>query len=191
MSRYSEGQTHQLMEALQAKGFTPEEVTMLGQYPKLGDFRSVLNGQAEIKMTEHVINLDADPFVPDGWRVEKHQKGGGLFKWDPKKVRFYLSKSQLNGKVIKGKELHAELEGKPVLNANVLDYLFAHPYLIPEEWKRDERGNTRNISFWGTKYSLPGCYVIRCLYWNGDTWSWGYIWINSIWLDSSPAALRD
>ncbi|MDO8664119.1 MAG: hypothetical protein Q7K44_00995, partial [Candidatus Liptonbacteria bacterium] len=48
MSHFSEGQTHQLMEALQAADYTPEHVTMLGQYKKLGDFRLVLEGQAEI-----------------------------------------------------------------------------------------------------------------------------------------------
>ena len=48
MSSYSEGQTHQLMNALEAKGFTPDHVTKLGQYERLGDIRLVLDGQAEI-----------------------------------------------------------------------------------------------------------------------------------------------
>lgn len=48
MSSYSEGQTHQLANALEAKGFTPEEITQLGQYKQLGDIRLLLNGQAQI-----------------------------------------------------------------------------------------------------------------------------------------------
>jgi hypothetical protein len=48
MSHFLEGQTHQLMEALQAAGYTAEYITKLGQYPRLADFRLVLDGRAEI-----------------------------------------------------------------------------------------------------------------------------------------------
>ena len=190
MSQYSEGQTHQLMEALQAKGYTPEEVTMLGQHPKLGDFRLVLKGLAEIKMMEHIISLDADPLVPDGWRVEEHQKGG-MFKWDPAQVKLHLVHGQKNGKMIEGHKLRKELSGKPVLNANVLDYLLAHPHLIPEEWKKGERGNTRHIFFWGTIYrDSVGYLYVRYLYWDGGRWNWYYHWLVHGWDGSGLAALR-
>ncbi|MFH1171486.1 MAG: hypothetical protein V1778_03040 [bacterium] len=56
MSSYSEGQTHQLMNALEAKGFTPDHVMKLGQYKRLGDIRLVLDGQAEI-----VVKAEAPP----------------------------------------------------------------------------------------------------------------------------------
>lgn len=52
MSSYSEGQTHQLADALEAKDFTPEHITKLGQYKRLGDIRLVLDGQAEIVMVK-------------------------------------------------------------------------------------------------------------------------------------------
>src|SRR4051812_5109537 len=84
--------------------------------------------------TQHVIDLDANPFVPNNWKVEEHKKGG-QFKWNPASIRFHLSPNQQNGKVIEGNKLRKELANEPVLNANILDYLLAHPELIPEEWK--------------------------------------------------------
>lgn len=48
MSNFKEGQVHQLANALEVAEFTPEQITKLGQYSRLGDFRLVLDGQAEI-----------------------------------------------------------------------------------------------------------------------------------------------
>ena len=188
MSSYSEGQVHQLMEKLQAGGFTPDDLTKLGQYPRLDDLRRAFHGEFELKRVDHVIDLDADPFVPDGWKVEEHHKGGS-FTWNPNAVEFYLSEPQRKGKWIEGNELRTELAGKPVLNANVLDYLLAHPYLNPESWKKDEQGRIRYILFWGTIYRRPdGGLCVRCLCWSGGRWSWGYRWLGRDWSDDSPAA---
>lgn len=39
-------------------------------------------GDAVITVPEHLIDLDANPFIPyDGCKVEEHQKGG-QFRWD-------------------------------------------------------------------------------------------------------------
>lgn len=149
-----------------------------------------LAGHCEVMAKDHVINCDTDPFVPEGWRVEDHEKGG-LFKWDPKQVRFYLSDLQKNGKTIQGNELRKKLAGKPVLNANVLDYLLAHPHLIPEEWKKDSEGRTRYIFFWGTIYRDPGGHlVVRCLGWRDGKWHWHSCWLDYDWRGVIPAALR-
>ena len=48
MSSYSEGQTHQLMEALQKEGFTSDDVTKLGQFKNLPRILDVLHGRAKI-----------------------------------------------------------------------------------------------------------------------------------------------
>ena len=110
--------------------------------------KSVLAGallpveQAPATPVEPIIDCAADPFVPNGWTVETHQPGG-QWKWNPEQVEFYLSPEQNKGKVITGNKLRQELAGKPVLNANVLDYLLKNPQLIPEEWKNDSNGNTR------------------------------------------------
>src|ERR1700733_12272386 len=38
---------------------------------------------------QYMIDCDANPCVPKGWKVEEHQKGG-VFNWDASKVDLYL-----------------------------------------------------------------------------------------------------
>jgi len=180
---YSVGQMNQLGDALEEAGYTPDDVTKLRSSAHLGDFKKVLYGQAKIVVVKHVIDCDADPFVPAGWKVEEHKKGGQL-EWDPSKVSLYLSEYQKGGRFIQGYDLRKELEGKPVLNANVLDYLLDHPELIPEEWKG------KAIFFWGTVYRYSGgSLYVRCLYWGGSQWRWDYDWLVDDWFDDRPVAL--
>jgi hypothetical protein len=184
------GQANELKLAFRKANYTNDDIKRLCEGNVLADVRNVLLGHAEVKLVEHVIDLDADPFVPNNWKVEKHQQGGS-FKWDPAQVQFHLSPNQQNGKVIEGNKLRKELEGKSVFNANLLDYLLAHPNLIPEEWKQDEQGRTRYIFFWGTIYRYSdGNLCVRYLYWHVGRWQWGCSWLDDGWDDQRPAALR-
>jgi hypothetical protein len=125
--------------------------------------------------TEHVIDCDAEPFVPEGWSVEEHRKGGA-FKWNAEGVALHLDKDQKNGKYIEGNKLRKALGGKPVLNANIFDYLLAHPHLIPEEWKG------KAVFFWGTIYrDRDGRLCVRYLDWCGDGWYWDARWLGLSW----------
>jgi len=136
-----------------------------------------------------IIDCDVDPFVPKGWQVVEHQKGGKLV-WDPDKIQLYLSPEQKDGKWIEGNALRKELANKPVLNANVLDYLLAHPHLIPEEWKKDKNGYIRFIFFWGTIYRNSGGYLgVRYLCFNDGEWRWHCGWLDDDWNGHDPAAL--
>lgn len=183
------GQANELKLAFRRADFTNDDIKRLCEGSVLADVRSVLRGHASIAVIEHVIDCDAQPYLPDGWFVEEHQKGG-QWKFDPKQVNFYLSKGQQGGKTIEGNKLRKELAKKPVFNANVLDYLFANPHLIPEDWKKDENGNTRYIFFWGTVYRSRGGYLfVRYLCWDGGAWYWG-CWLDDDWDGFSPAALR-
>lgn len=159
---------------------------------KLGGMNGVqrfLSGEIVVKITEHIIDCDTDPFVPKGWTVESHTKGGQLV-FDPVKVKLYLSPNQQSGHYIEGNKLRKELANEPVLNANVLDYLLKNPYLIPEEWKWDEQGNTRYIFFWGTIYrNSRGSLYVRDLCWNDGSWIWGARWLGGGWGGSDPAAV--
>jgi len=159
---------------------------------KLGGIvRRFLSGESVVKMEERLINCDADPLVPKGWEVEEHKKDG-QFAFDPTKVKFYLSPNQQNGKSIEGNKLRKELAGKKVLNANVLDYLLAHPELIPENWKKDENGKTRCIFFWGTIYRDPyGLLHVRYLDWDGVRWVRHSSWLDLDWSGDSPAAVKE
>lgn len=195
MSSYTEGQVHQLANALEGEGFTPDDVTKLGQNKGLGDIRGVLRGTHEIKPIEYIIDCNADPFIPVGWEVEEHQKRG-LFKWDPAQIRLYLSPplhDHDDHVCIKGYELREKLKGESVLNANVLDYLLQNQHLIPEGWKRR---NAFCVFFWGTVYCRPvggrRDEILPCV--RGLTWEdngvWGcdYLWLNFYWYNNHPAA---
>lgn len=180
---FSVGQMNQLGDALEEAGFTLDDVTKLRSFDQLGAIRDVVRGFAEIVPKQHVIDCDQDPFCPSGWKVESHQKSG-RFTWDPTKVELHLSPNQQDGKVITGTKLQKELSGMPVLNANILDYLLAHPELIPEDWKG------KYVNFWGTIYrDSDGDLSVRYLFWNDGQWDWDYIWLVDDWYDLHPAAL--
>ncbi len=181
---YSVGQMNQLGDALEAAGFTAEEVTKLRSFPGLlANIKKVLAGTSKIVAVTHVIDCDANPYVPQGWTVEEHKKGG-MFEWNLDKVRLHLSPNQKDGKVIQGHKLREELVNEPALKANVLDYLLAHQELIPEEWKG------KYIFFWGTVYrDSDGCLCVRYLCWGGGRWVWGCRWLGAGFGDDNPALL--
>lgn len=177
-------QAAELDHAFERSGWTPAEVKLLSSGSTLADVRKVLLGHASIAVVEHVIDCDAWPKEPSGLKVHHHQRGY-QFKWDPAQVTLWLSKGQQNGKLLEGNKIHKELEGKPVFNGNVLDYLLAHPHLIPEEWKG------KYVSFWGTIYrNSGGRLCVRYLYWRGDGWDWRCSWLDFDWGGRNPAALR-
>jgi tetratricopeptide (TPR) repeat protein len=145
----------------------------------IGAFPAVLlpvRRDLERVITRPVIDFSGDPRGPynTDWFVSPEDQLQGAvreFKWDPSRVQFYPSV---------GKDditLREELGGKPLLNANVLDYLLTHPAAIPENWKTDEVGRPRRISFWGTIYTIPGGsprLAVRYLYWDKSAWKSGY-----------------
>lgn len=132
----------------------------------------------------HLIDCDADPFCPNNWEAVEHKKGG-QFKWNLLKICLYLSDFQINDSSIEGNKLRKELRNKLVLNANVLDYLLAHPELIPEKWKG------KSIFFWGTIYrDSLGRLCVRCLEWCDDQWYENYRWLDYGFTSVNPAVLR-
>lgn len=182
-------QAGELKAAFRRGDWTNAEIKKACEGDLLARFRNVVRGFAEITQIQHVVNCDAKPFLPQGWKVEEHKKGGQL-KLDLSKVRLHLSPNQMDGKAIEGNKLRKELASEPVLNANVLDYLLAHPDLIPEDWKRDEKGNTRYIFFWGTIYRRShGSLSFRYLYFYGGAWDWGNYWLDDDWVGNFPAAV--
>ena len=142
-------------------------------------------GRAGVSAPERpIVDLAAEPLVPViGWEVEEH-RGGGQLEWNPAQVELYFSFNQKDKKVIKGDELREELNGQPVCNANLLDFLLANPRLIPEEWKH------KRVYFWGTIYRrFSGNLCVRCLCWDGSRWNWDYNWLDGDFRDYSPAVL--
>jgi hypothetical protein len=148
---------------------------LLQAIPKL------LRGEAELNLVRHMIDCEAYPFTPDGWKVEEHKKDKKMV-WSQTSVKLHFANSQKDGNIIKGDELRKELKDESVLNANVLDYLLKNPQLIPEEWK------DKAVFFWGTIYrNSDGDLCVRYLYWGDRSWNWNYGWLVNIWNSNLPA----
>lgn len=120
---------------------------------------------------EHIVDLEKDPYISsvllNNAKVDEHRGEGvvrikkmndGLYI-DDRKIILYLSKKQIDGDCISGRELREKMSDKPVVNANVLDFLLKHPELIPDDWK------ARCIFFWGTIYRDTLGWNVRCLVW--------------------------
>jgi hypothetical protein len=134
-------------------------------------------------MKKLICNLDVAPFVPSGWEVVEHRTGGQL-EFDPAKIALFFSENQKGNKLINGDDLREELKSRLVFNANLIDFLLAHPNLIPEEWKE------KVVFFWGTIYRRPdGHLCVRCLGWSGKSWFSGYVWLGNDWDFNRPAAV--
>jgi hypothetical protein len=153
--------------------------------------KKLLKDTTKIVIIEDVIDCDVLPYIEHDWIVEEHQQGG-QFAFDPLKLEYYLSNEQQNSGLdafIEGNKLREELSGKPVLNANVLDYLLSNPHLIPKEW----RGNYNY--FWGTLYRIRGGRLfVRFLFWQYNDgksrWSCSYRWLDSDFRALDRAVLR-
>lgn len=165
------------------RGHEMEILEWLAEGDNIVKVGQVAHGISIVGTMEYSVDLDAPPVVPDGWKVESYQKGG-QFKWDPTKVELYLDADQQNGKTIEGKKLRKKLESKDSFNANLLDFLLAHPELIPESWK------DKCVFFWGTVCRRADGYLcVRYLGWDGDGWYWDFRWLGGVWRGDDPAAV--
>ncbi len=131
---------------------------------------------------KHVINLAVAPFCPERCYVEAHQKGSPSFEWEQAKIALYFDEAQKNGNV-NGYHLRSKLQYKPVFNANMLDYVLAHPELIPDDWKGKE------VCFWGTLYFFNSRYHVRYLFWYFGGWSWAFRRLSDHCSEFGPALI--
>ncbi|MDD5251133.1 MAG: hypothetical protein PHT12_00690 [Patescibacteria group bacterium] len=132
----------------------------------------------------HTVDLDAAPFCPKGWTVIGHH-GNGQLDWKPERAEIFLSDAQGSGTIV-GHDLHVIVACKKPYNANLLDWLLAHPEEIPASWKR------RYVFyfFWGTIYrSSLGDLRVRYLFWDSESWCWGYDELDNRWGAAMPAAV--
>ena len=137
---------------------------------------------------EHIIDCDANPNMLDGYfdKVIEHKKMGQLIL-DFSMINLYLP-ANYEAYDCDGRMWECELRSLPVLNANVLDYLMAHPEIIPDTWKkRLKNGQRPYIFFWGTIYlDGGGHYNVRFLGWDDKNKKWAE---SLVWLDA-PTSFR-
>jgi hypothetical protein len=159
-------QAQELEKAFQKGGWTNEQIKMLSERTFLASVREALLGQAEIKPSR-IIDCSADAPTLGSDIVKEHRRGG-VFLWNPENVALYVTKEQEKGGV-SAQIILKELEDKPVLNANVMFYLYDHPKLIPEKWK------DKKLVFWGTiylDYANRNHSYVCYLYWDGGRNCW-------------------
>jgi hypothetical protein len=179
--------------------------TVEAVFNKLGGMEGVesfLRGNVAITVIKHTIDLAKTPRLPfENAEVVKHE-GIGVVEIghrsddslyiDGKKVVLHLSERQMGDKRIVGHELRKELENGELvlLNSNVLDYLYDHPELFPEHWKKDEKGETRFIYFWGSIFRDPsfGYLCVRFLFWDVGGLNRCCSWLGDDWIRQSPSA---
>lgn len=170
------GLMHEAAITASKVGWEPEDLfKMVTNETLMRAIHGVLIGTHEIKPVvdqRHMIDCDADPYIPEKWSVVEHQKGG-VFEFDPSKIKLHVSDYQNQKDAVNGNRLREALRGRKVLNANVLDYLLLHPELIPETWKTEKKHSVKVIFFWGTIYQAgaQNLKMIRCLVWNFDRWA--------------------
>lgn len=130
-----------------------------------------------------LVDLEAPPSIPPGWSVLSHRVGSPILTFHDH-FNFYVSRPQAKAP-IPGHELRKDLEDKPVVNANVLDYLLREllmdPRYLPDRWKYDMHDRARYIFFWGTIYLQDGEPCVRCLHWNNHHWESSFGWLSSLW----------
>ncbi len=139
------------------------------------------------KQKLHIIDCDADPFVPRDLELESHIRQGHVV-FDLNTIELYLSEDQKNDS-IPGLHLLDDLEslkGKTPCNANVLDWLLKpeNQKYIPESW------NSKHIYFWGTIYRRRdfGLFV-RCLYRYNAAWRCSHCLLKMDWCHDQLAAV--
>lgn len=192
VSKISIGLAHEFMITAGKVGFTASEISELAQSETR--MRALRSSYYSNAAEELLIDLDAALFVPDGWTVEEHRKGG-VFRWNASRVDLYISDVQRNGGRIIGDKLRISAVSGPILNANVLDYLLAHPRHIPKIWRNMAITHGKTIHFFGTVYRRaqrtafeenPMC--VRGLCWHDDGWCESQVWLSGTFDNSDLIA---
>ncbi len=164
-----------LADAFFDAGFSSAEVAGIS-VDRLKEFKGLLRGYGRIEPVRFNINLGVDPFLPEGWAIQSsrmysshssiiYREGDGLY---------------INSRLVRCVPTTDKKKSSSPLPAQVLDYLLAHPYLIPDSWKRME-GHTPHIFFEGTVFKHnTGGDVVRGMYHDGERYKPDVIWTDSL-----------
>lgn len=199
-SEISVGLVHELAITGTKVGFEPKDfATLAHSEERMSSILGVLHGTHEIRPIDYVIDFNSPARLPFNGAVLEVHRGTGIVKLekkadglylDGKKLTLFLSKKQKKGGVIEGNKLRIELEkrGKNV-GAKLLDHFVEHPEMWPEEWKKDDQGNTLYVFFWDDIFRNPACgdLYVRCGCWRGGEVISGYDWLGDDWRGRSPA----
>ncbi|MEK7562450.1 MAG: hypothetical protein AAB509_02105 [Patescibacteria group bacterium] len=217
MSHYSEGQVHLLADSLEAHGFTPEQLTALGQNRDgaLDNLKLYLLGLATIVCAcfRLALNkaLDLSSFIGGDWKFWRGPADGtGLegdedYIFEPDVIDFkqvvletHLQEKEtsIHGeekmKRARGESKNHQLGDKTFL-ALWNDWLAKKAEGKPEDSILERLRRSGKIGaviyFFGRTLWRPGdLRYVLCLSRGGcDQWSWFYGWLGSSWYADSPS----
>lgn len=136
------------------------EICGLKPLAETGFSETIITDTTAQNAREHIIDADADPFIPEGLTLKSHKKGGKI-RWVQANYKSWFHPNQKGDGAVYARELVEWMEDKPGYNANVLDYWLAHPKIIPQEC------TDKWTYFLDTIYSNSlGEPIIRCFYYS-------------------------
>jgi hypothetical protein len=203
MSSYTEGQTHQLMDALEVAGFSPAEVTQLGQLGnlRLNELRLVLKGGAKIvpaeskQEVEEILdfNIHVDrsvkPTYPDWVKKILHPEleSSGPTDYDLATVEQWLHDGQKDARYVKGQVIYDYLKSNPAE--------FARQHSLRDLEEIQKKGIKVFRKLYGGKAVFAWKSVVRdrsgflsvsYLYEHDSGVVLGWLWLEDVWSGSNP-----
>ena len=172
MSSYSEGQTHQLMEAFEAKGFTPSHVTSLGQNADgiLDKLMLVLISAAKVVVDlvfELIANVERDMTSWECLEPVVAEEGG----FEPTLHSFLLEE---DGGCVAGEEMVRRAKEKEISSGlRHLEAILRQQERIPADWRK------YYLVFPEVWQSPLGYRAVFDLYWYGCRWYLSYSWLDN------------
>lgn len=197
MSSFSIGQMNQLGKALERAGFTARDITMLGQFSKLRDIRTVLHGHRRIVEPE---------FQYPGWVIERLTPGlEATSLRDPGETRLWLDPQQTSSNKPTGHEVYEAIKANGLLEKSLsfgdLKWYEANPDYIPTEWLGSPADSPqRQVYGWAsvvsalqsrTDLSLPAPKpTVPFLHYYLDVPHVDWNWLDNKWNNNQFAGLR-
>ena len=136
------------------------------------------NSLCNLGWLTHLVDLNVRPFVPVGYSVKEHKKGGIL---EIEELCLYFSKG---AKTVR--DVLSETEKERITNANFLDYLLLNNRLISTSWRK------YSLLFSGTIYqNLNEEIFVRRLYLENELWRWNFCSLEEVFYKNFALVLLE
>lgn len=203
MSHYTEDQTHQVSDAFEEHGFTPENLTALGQNTNgvLDQLKLVLMGLATIVRASFKLALDkafsSAEFIGKGWSQEDCVEEPGIIDFEQIVLETHLREGETS---IRGEEKmkrakagkNQQLGGRAFF-ALWNDWQSCKSAGKPEDSVLEKLRRSKKIGnviyFFGMTLRAPnGHRSVLYLCFGGEEWDWDYVWLGLDWGADAPSA---
>ena len=149
-----------------------------------GQSQSVKVSLGDTITTEHIVNSDIVPVIPDGWSIEVPQESGQL-KLNSRQV-VLLSLNEYLADLGDSCTLDQRFLSEDVLDTNFVDYLRTHPEFISASWKGYTIYFPATTQDFGDRYT---CLNVYGIHWSDGKWNKIIRSVNSFWNDNDFVAV--